>query len=312
MSQISVIIVSWNACGYLRDCLSSVRETGGGIVREVIVVDNASTDGSPEMVSKEFSEVKLIRSNENLGFARANNLGLQSASGPLLALINSDVIVHRECFQLLSAVFEKCPEAGLAGPKVFGRDGNVQSTCGRLPTVWNTACEFLLLYRLFPRWPFFSGFQTRFAEDGFESEVEVLSGCFWLVRHAAVDEVGGLDERFFFYSEDVDWCKRFKDAGWRIRFVPEATAKHFGGGSSSNAPLRYSIEILRANLLYWEKHHGRFGRAEYYLLAMAQHALRLGVRGFLKLTDLADRDETAHKFKEHLVCLRWLLTGKGI
>jgi GT2 family glycosyltransferase len=259
MSAISVVIVSWNGCEYLRNCLASIRETGGSVVREVIVVDNASSDGSPDMVAIEFPEVTLVRSVENLGFARANNLGMRRSTGSLMALVNSDVIVHPNCFQRLAAFLDNHPEVGLAGPKVLGRDGCVQSTCGRLPTVWNTICEFLLLYRIFPCWSAFSGFQERQVDGETNAAVEVLSGCFWLARRTAVDAVGGLDERFFFYAEDIDWCKRFKSACWKLMLVPEATATHFGGGSSSNAPLRYSIVFLQANLAYWKKHHGRLG-----------------------------------------------------
>ena len=241
MGQISVVVVSWNAREYLRNCLASIKETRGSVVREVIVVDNASRDGSPDMVAAEFPEVILVRSMENLGFARANNLGMRHSTGSLFALVNSDVIVHRDCFQRLAAFLANHLEVGLAGPRVFGRDGGVQSTCGRLPTIWNTICEFLLLYKLFPRWSAFSGFQERHLDGQKHQPVEVLSGCFWMAGRTAVAEVGGLDERFFFYSEDLDWCKRFKNAGWKLMFVPEATATHFGGASSSNAPLRYSI-----------------------------------------------------------------------
>jgi GT2 family glycosyltransferase len=312
MHEISIIIVSWNAQSYLRDCLASVRETGGPLVREVIVVDNASSDGSSTMVAEEFPEVVLIRSNENLGFARANNLGMTHASGTLFALINSDVIVHPECLQRLATFLDQHHEVALAGPKVFGRDNRVQISCGRLPGVWNTVCEFLLLYKIFPRWPLFSGFQMKPWEVERQTDVEVLSGCFCLARRAAVDEVGVFDEQFFFYAEDVDWCKRFRDAGWKIALVPDATTTHFGGGSSSNASRRYSIEILRANLIYWRKHHGNLGQAEYYLLAMIQHSLRFAVRWILRFTGLVNRDETEQKLEEHFICLRWLLTGKGI
>ena len=312
MSQISVIIVSWNARGYLRDCLDSLRQTGEPVVHEVIVVDNASTDGSAEMVAEQFPEVILIKSAKNLGFARANNLAIQRASGEYIALVNSDVIVHPDCLQRLAAALETQQEVGMVGPRVFGRDGNLQLTCGRLPTFWNTLCEFSLLYKLFPESALFGGFQMRSQEQVLSGMTQTLSGCFMLARRAAVEKVGGLDEGFFFYAEDVDWCKRFWDAGWKIMFVPEAEATHFGGGSSANAPLRYCIEILRANLIYWKKHHGNLGRLAYWLLAMIQHGLRLMVRGVLRVTGVAKSDETKHKLKEHVVCLRWLLTGKGV
>src|SRR5262245_10344437 len=238
MSQISVIIVSWNARGYLEGCLTSLYQTASAVLHEVIVVDNASSDGSPEMVKEKFPQVNLIQAGSNLGFARANNLGIKHATGSMLALINSDVVVHPECLQRLAACIAEEPKIGLIAPKVFGRDGLIQLNCGQLPTVWNTACRLLGLDRVLGRWSLFSGFQMRNLDYSRRQEVGVLNGCFWLARRSAVDQVGGLDERFFFYAEDIDWCKRFRDAGWKIVLEPAATAIHFGGGSSGNAPLR--------------------------------------------------------------------------
>ena len=176
--SISIVIVSWNACGYLRDCLTSIRKTRGAAVVQMIVVDNASSDGSPEMVEAEFPEVELVRSTENLGFAKANNLGIQRSTGSLIALVNSDVVVHPECFQRLGAFLGNHPEVGLAGPKVFGRDGCVQMTYGKLPTVWNTICEFLLLFKIFPGWSTFSGYQDRRLDGGSHAAVEVPQRMF--------------------------------------------------------------------------------------------------------------------------------------
>lgn len=310
MGEISVIIVSWNGLRYLRDCLASLRHTGGSSIREILVIDNASTDGSIEMVEQEFPEVKLIKSPRNLGFAGANNLGIRNASGPLLAFINSDVTVHTGCLQQLAAVLQADPRVGLVGPKVCGADGRLQRTCRRLPTVWNLLGRVLPLDEILPAWPVFSPFRMWYPSLNRCAPVEVLSGCFWLARRQAVDEVGCLDERFFFYAEDVDWSKRFGNAGWKLMFVPEATVTHFGGGSTSNAPLRFSIEILRSNLLYWKIHHGRIGLAAFYLIAVGQHTLRLLARGLMSLTGFAGK-ECKHKLKEHFVCVRWLLTGKS-
>jgi len=276
------------------------------------VVDNASTDSSPEMVAKEFPEVKLIQSNENLGFARANNLGMRYASGSMLAFVNSDVIVRPGCLQNLAAFLESRPEVGLAGPKVFGADGYLQYTCGQLPTIWNTTCRYMALDRALSRWSLFSGAYMRHWEYDSHAEVGWLVGCFWLVRRTAVDQVGGLDERFFFYAEDVDWCKRFWDAGWKVVFVPEGTATHFGGGSSANAPLRYSAEKLKSNLMYWRKHYGSVGWSVCYLLAMVGHCFRFVVRGLFRIVGFAGGAENRLKLNEDLVCLKWLLTGKSI
>jgi GT2 family glycosyltransferase len=292
--------------------LRSIFDTGSPELREVIVVDNASSDGSPELVAKEFPDVKLIQSNENLGFARANNLGMQHASAPLLALINSDVIVKPACLQNLAATIEHNAHVGLIGPKVFGSDGQVQFNCGELPTLWNTTCRLLALDRIFSRWRLFSGLQMRHWNYENRAEIGVLSGCFWLARRSAVDAVGGLDERFFFYSEDMDWCKRFNDAGWKVVFEPKATAIHFGGGSSSGAPLRFGIEMLRSVLLYWQKHYGFFGRWYCYLLFLIRHSFRFIGRGSLRLVGVAPGAENKQKLQEDIACLRWLLTGRDV
>ncbi|WAK00562.1 glycosyltransferase family 2 protein [Methylobacter sp. YRD-M1] len=312
MKSISVIIVSWNARDYLRDCLNSIHQTGASCVQEVIVVDNASKDGSPEVVAEYFPEVRLIKSEENLGFARANNLAMEHAKGSIFALVNSDVIVHEGCLEKLAVFLDDHPDIGMVGPRVTGGDGNLQRTCRKMPTFWNTVCRILVLDRIFPDWQIFSGFEVPYSSYDKYMEAEVLSGCFCVVRKKTVNEVGGMDERFFFYAEDIDWCKRFRDAGWKLMFVPEATATHFGGGSTANAPFRYSIEILRATLKYWRKHHGIAGQIICYLLILSHHGSRLMIRSMKRSLGLGRSVDSKHKFKEDVICLRWLLTGKEV
>lgn len=269
-------------------------------------------DGSPEMVAEQFPEVTLIRSKENLGFARANNLAIKRAAGSMIALVNSDVVVHPGCLDALAAFLDHHDSVGLVGPRVIGGDGNVQRTCRRLPSVWNAVCRSLALDRVFSKCSVLSGHEMRHFAHDICAEAEVLSGCFCVARKKAVDEVGGLDERYFFYMEDVDWCKRFTDAGWKIMFIPEATAIHYGGASTSMAPLRFSIEYHRANLQYWQKYHGITGQYTYYLFAAVNHGLRLVARGLKRIAGLGMSPENKHKLQEDIVCLRWLLTGKGV
>jgi GT2 family glycosyltransferase len=149
------------------------------------------------------------------------------------------------------------------------------------------------------------------AQDN-EAEVEVLSGCFWVARTQSVQQIGGLDERFFFYAEDVDWCKRFKDAGWKVVFVPSAIATHFGGGSSANAPLRYEIELLRANLAYWKKHAGPLSRLSFYLLLLLHHLFRFAICGLCAVSPGKDGLKAREKCRRYFCCLKWLLTGTEI
>lgn len=305
--ELSVVIVSWNACAHLRRCLASLEATAGALLREVVVVDNASVDGSPDMVEQEFPHVRLLRSPVNLGFAAGVNLGMRHTSAPAVAFVNSDVIVQPGCLQGLRAALAAAPAVGLAGPRILGPGGQVQGSCRRFPTVWNYVCRTLALDRPLGRWPLFSGHEMRHWAHDTPLEAEVLSGCFWLARRAAVDDVGVLDERFFFYMEDVDWCRRFRERGWKRLFVPEAVAVHHGGGSTANEPLRYSVQYHRAGLAYWHKYGGLAGALGYRALALLHH----GLRGALRLAGTAlpvGRTRAARdKLAEDAACLRWLL-----
>ena len=310
-APVSVIVVSWNACHHLRNCLASIRREGAPLVREVIVVDNDSADGSPDMVEREFPDVVLVPAGRNLGFAGGNNLAMQRASGSLFALINSDVVLHPGCLQRLVEHLQAHPEVGLAGPCIVGGDAKVQGSCRRLPTVWNNACRAFGLDLLFPHVPFLSSHEMRHFRHDVRLEAEVLSGCFWMARRSAVRAVGPLDERYFFYMEDVDWCRRFREGGWKLVFLPDARATHFGGGSSSNAPIRYSIQYHRSNLSYWHKYHGVAGRAVYRTVAVTHHLLRLGVRATRRALRVGLTEASRHKLREDVACLRWLLTGRA-
>ncbi len=312
MGNVTVIIVSWNARELLRGCLESLQQNASDVVKEIIVVDNASSDGSPAMVASEFPTVQLVCSEQNLGFARANNVGLKQATGEFVALINSDVVVHPNCLQRLVAFMQAHADIGLIGPKIFGGDSLLQRSCRLLPGKWNLAVQALGLDRCLWRWGWFSGREMRHWDQLNSAEVEVLSGCFWLAREKAAAQVGGLDERFFFYAEDVDWCKRFREAGWQTYFLAEATATHFGGGSSANAPLKYSLLMLDANLKYWRKHHGRFGAGYYNAIMVLHFTCRVIPLAILRWLRVGSQEQVRFKFDENFFSLRWLLTRRGV
>lgn len=304
--RLSVLIVSWNAADYLASCLTSLREAAPDCLREIIVVDNASFDGSPEMVESQFPEVRLVRAPSNLGFARANNLAMGMAVGSEFALVNSDALVHPGCLERLLARLDARPDVGMVGPRVIGGDGHLQRTSRRLPGLWNTLCRALALDTLFRGRRPFNGYEVPHADHDRPHDTAVLSGCFCVVRRQAVQQAGMLDERFFFFGEDIDWCRRLSDAGWKLCYEPEATATHFGGGSTSKAPLRYSVEILRATLQYWRKHHRRAGYAACMALLVLHHALRLCARSVMQVMGPASATRR-YRLQEDLVCLRWLL-----
>jgi GT2 family glycosyltransferase len=309
MSDVSVIIVSWNAKGFLLECLDSLEaQKKDGLSLETIVVDNASSDGTPEEVAKQFPDVRLIQSGANLGFAKANNIGIRQATGKYLCLINSDVVVHPGCLRKIFDYMEANPTVGILGPRTVGSKGKTQRSCMRFPSLWNQFCRALALDTLFPKSRLFGGFLMRdFAHDR-TRDVDILNGCFWMARQEAVDQVGLLDERFFMYGEDMDWCRRFRQAGWRAVFYAGASAIHYGGGSSANAPARFHVEQRRANLQYWWKHHGRLAAYTYsWIVGIEELARALGY-GLLFLSRKSRRVEASFKVKRSLACIRSLIT----
>jgi GT2 family glycosyltransferase len=307
--DVSIIIVNWNTKEYLRKCLDSISQAISEIDAEIIVVDNASNDGSVDMAQLEFPCVKLIKNSKNLGFAMANNIGIASSVGSYLCLINSDVVVDRNCIKKLVQYLKENRNIGMAGPMIKNPDGTVQPSCYGYPTLWNMFSRAMALDRLFPHSKLFGGRRmTYWTHDAIQS-VEVLSGCFWCVRREALDSVGMLDEIFFMYAEDIDWCKRFRDTGWDVVFYPGAEAIHFGGASSANAPIQFYIEMHRADLQYWEKHHGKFKKYLYKINLYILHFIRLLANSVLYVFNFNKKEEILFKIQRSAECMKWLVTG---
>jgi GT2 family glycosyltransferase len=239
--------LSWNAKSFLLECIESILRQSATGPLEVIVVDNASSDGSPEAVRDKYPAVKLICNAGNDGFAKGNNIGIRASSGDYLFLINSDVVVSEGCFEKLVRYMDSHPGAGMLGPRILGADGKVQRTCMGFPSLSNTLFRAVALDKLFPHSRLFGDFFLTFWSFDDTRPVDVVNGCFWVLRRSAMNDVGLLDERFFMYGEDVDWCKRFAQKGWKVVFVADAEALHYGGASSANAPIKFDIEMQRAN-----------------------------------------------------------------
>jgi GT2 family glycosyltransferase len=253
--DLSIVIVSWNARDYLRKCLFSIYSQKFSRTFETIVVDNCSADGSAEMVEAEFPQVVLIRAQDNLGFAKANNLGIRRSSSRYIALINSDVELLTDCLDEICSYMDQNPRVGISGPRILNSDLSIQASCRKFPNLWSNLCEATFFNQVFLKSAFFSGERMLYFGHDRVRRVEVLSGCFWVVREEALKQVGLLDERFFIYAEDIDWCRRFWAFGWEVVFFPGATAIHHSGASSINASARYSKEQIRARLQYWDKYY---------------------------------------------------------
>ena len=308
--SLSVVIVSWNAKAYLEECLQSLAEDVYDGPMEIVVVDNASSDGSADMVKRQFPAVTLIRNAANLGFSRANNIGIRRCTGDYIALVNSDIHVLKGCLSELVAFCESQADVGVVGPKIIGRDGKRQVSHKGFPRLWNSLCRALALDVLLPRMALFNGYlQWHEAPDGV-TPVDILSGCFLVAKRRAIDQVGLLDERFFIYGEDMDWCKRFWHAGWQVVFVPFAEAIHYGGASSSNAPLRFSIEMQRADCQYWAKHHSRTASSLYVLISYVHHVVRIAGHSIASMTNRRLASDRMQKAKCSAACLRWMAVDR--
>jgi GT2 family glycosyltransferase len=238
----------------LRDCLTSVYAIETSDV-EVIVVDNASSDGSAEMVQTEFPQVILLRNSENRGFAAANNQAIRIASGRYYLLLNSDTIVHGNVLSRSVVYMDDHMNVGVLGCRVLNTDGTVQLTCSKYPTLPNLSLLSSGLWKL-DRPKFFDRYLMRNWNRDDERDVEVVSGCYMMVRATAVEQVGLLDENFFFYGEETDWCRRFHENGWCLRFAPVGEITHHGASSGQGLNFKRDLLLSSAMVRLHRKHGG--------------------------------------------------------
>jgi GT2 family glycosyltransferase len=306
MIRLSIVIVTWNAKKYVAECLESLQAYANDPSVEIIVVDNASIDGTPELVRDSHPTVTLVRKDENLGFAKANNVGIRMSKGEYVFLINSDVHVLDGCIETILEHMKQNPKIGLLGPKMLGADRKAYRSYMGAPTVWNSFCRALALDVLFPNSKLFGGYLMPYFKRDHIAEVDVVNGWFWATRKEALDQVGLLDETFFMYGEDMDWCKRFREAGWKVVYYPDAESIHYGGASSSKAPIRFYIEKEKANYQYMKKHYGRVSQLAYLGVIWIAQVVRLAGLSFLFLAGKKQSD-TSYKAQRSVACMRWIM-----
>jgi GT2 family glycosyltransferase len=260
--DLSIVILNYNTCEHLRTCVrallaeGSTSLSGGPIQAEVVVVDNASSDGSADMVASEFAWVRLIRSPRNGGFAFGNNQALACARGETLLLLNPDTLIPRGSIRRLVERLEAHPEAGIIGPKLLRPDGSMHLACRRsFPTPSIAFYRISGLSRLFAQSPRFGRYNLTFVDADLPIEVDSVCGACMLVRRSVMERVGPLDERFFMYGEDLDWCMRTREAGWTVRYEPGIVVQHQHGAASRKRALRTTFHFFRAMDLFYRKHY---------------------------------------------------------
>jgi len=306
--DISVVIVAWNAKHYLEMCLDSLAAAAPHRSMEILVLDNASTDGSAEMLEAQFPQAKLIRSRENLGFSRGNNVAIRECRGRYIALVNPDVVVLPGCLDALADFLDKHAKVGNVGPRVLNPDMTLQISCRRFPTLWNNFCSATGLASLFKNYPIFTGEQMFFSPHDRTTPVEVLVGCFSMIRREAFDAVGLLDEGLFMYGDDLDWCRRCWNEGWEVVFYPGPQAIHYGGKTTAPYPVRFAVAQQRSVLYYWSKHHSFWGVLGIRSIMVLHHLLRYSFAVALGLVHRKHQAASDVRKQVSGACLRELLS----
>jgi len=293
--EVSAIIVSYNTLQMTLDCLQALLHELKDFASEVLLVDNASTDGSAAAIRSAFPAVTVIENERNLGFGGGNNLAMKRATGRYLLLINTDAFPRPGAVRELIAYMDRNPRVGLVGPRLLNKDGSLQRSCYRFPSPARAWAETLWLPALFSTESKLGDYR-RWAHDR-ERIVDWVIGACCLVRREAYKEVGGFDERFFMYAEETDWQRRFRSSGWEIGFVPSAEVTHLGGGSDPRERSTLNAHFFRSQDVYKLKHHGVAGLAVSRAADLVGLVLRLPCWLFWLLICPGDRERTFNKIK---------------
>ena len=253
--DLSIIIVNYNVKEFLQNLLHSISKSSIKINHEIIIIDNASNDGSVEFIREKFPEVALIASKTNLGFSKANNIGMRQSSGKYILLLNPDTLVSEDTFEKMIRFFEENPLVGLAGCKILNPDGTLQLACRRsFPGPWTSFCKVTGLSNLFPKSRIFARYNLTYLDPNETYEVDAVSGSFMIFRKDVYEKIGGLDEKFFMYGEDLDFCYRVQKSGYKVFYVPSTQIIHYKGESTKRSGLDETKIFYSAMHLFVKKH----------------------------------------------------------
>ena len=302
--KLSVIIVNYKVKHYLEQCLRSVAEASRGIAVEVIVVDNASGDGSVEYLRERFPDVTIIASEENLGFARANNLAIRNSHGQYVLLLNPDTIVAEETFSDFISFMDSTPDAGGCGAYMLHTDGSFAPESRRgLPTPFVAFCKMSGLASLLPKSRTFGRYYMRYLNENEVNRIEIMSGAFMFLRRDALDKAGLLDEDFFMYGEDIDLSYRILKAGYNNYFLPSRIL-HYKGESTVKSSYRYVHTFYRAMELFFNKHYAHYS----ILLSLP---IKLAIWGRAMLAYAGNQFKHRNELTQHLHPINCLVIGNS-
>jgi GT2 family glycosyltransferase len=255
---LSIIIVNYNTEEMLKGCLESIYAGSNGTPLDVWVVDNNSRDHSVAMVKSLFPRVRMIENQSNIGFSKANNMVVSQSRSDYLLLLNPDTLILGNAIERMVKFMREHPEVGIAGCKVLNRDGTLQLACRRsIPTPEVAFYRLTGLSRLFPKSRVLAKYNMTYESPDQTHEVDAVSGAFLMIRREVVETIGPLDERFFMYGEELDWCLRTKRAGWAVMYHPGAQIIHYKGESTKYNSRKAAIEFYRAMYLFHKKHFAK-------------------------------------------------------
>jgi hypothetical protein len=279
-ARLSIVILNWNTCDLLKQCLTTVFGLADEVAFDVIVVDNASTDHSLKMLTEHFPKVRIIANQENIGYARGNNIGVLACSTEYALILNTDAFLHPGALREMLGAADSDSRAAVVGAQLFNADGTFQASHTPFPTLWR---EFLILSGL-GRLVFGPHFPSAGPNnDKQPRQVDYVEGACLLVRVEAYKAVGGLDESFFMYAEEVDLCYTLRQRGYHILYAPAAQVTHLGGASSADRKPEREGDLYRSRVKFFRKHHGAFSaqmlKAMIYLFTL----IKLVTHGLVRL-----------------------------
>jgi GT2 family glycosyltransferase len=307
MPEISIIIVNWHSKAYVRKCLSSLFKHCPDISMEVVVVDGASFDGCDKMLAKEFPGVVFVQSEVNVGFAKANNLGVRHAKGLNFLFLNPDTEFVENSLDVLLGHLTTLPQAGALGCKLLNSDRSVQTSCIQsFPTVVNQILDSDFLRRRFPRSRLW-GMAALHRGTSLPSQVEVISGACILTKREVFERVGGFSETYFMYGEDLDLCFKIQQAGFRNYYVPDTSIIHYGGGSTQQSVSNFSAVMMRESVFrFFSANRGRASAMLYRVGMVATSLLRMSL--IVPLLAVSDNRVVRHgagSLRKWKAILRW-------